>query len=152
MSVIKEIKDKNAKTLSTQRSIAFNYLFENASDSVMVGDWYLFEYDPKYKPFLRHWDKYPLVLVLDIDENGFLGANVHYISPKRRVLLTQNFLNKKVTIPMKLIHRYIPKRADNLFFKVPETELIEFSALPIEEFRDNKNRFVSAAKIQSSNK
>ena len=152
MSVIKEIKDKNAKTLSAQRSIAFNYLFENASDSVMVGDWYLFEYDPKYKPFLRHWDKYPLVLVLDIDENGFLGANVHYISPKRRVLLTQNFLNKKVTIPMKLIHRYISKRADNLFFKVPETELIEFSALPIEEFRDNKNRFVSAAKIQSSNK
>lgn len=150
MSVIKEIKDQDARTLSAQRSTVFNYLFKNAVADVMVGEWYLFEYDPKFKPFLNHWDKYPLVLVLDIYEDGFLGANFHYTSPKSRMLLAKKFLNKKVSIPMKLIHRYIPKRADNLFFKIPEKELVEFAGLPLEEFRDSKNRFVSAAKIHSS--
>jgi len=53
---------------------------------------------------------------------------------------------------MKLLHRYIIKRADNLFFEVPDKELVEFAALPIEEFRDSKNRFVSANKVQSGNR
>ena len=44
MSVIKEIKEKDAKTISAQRQIAFNYLFDSATDNVMVGDFFMFEY------------------------------------------------------------------------------------------------------------
>ena len=49
MSIIQELKDENANTVSKQRSVAFNYLFNNAKDDVMVGKFYLFEYDPKNK-------------------------------------------------------------------------------------------------------
>ena len=152
MSIIEKIKEEDAKTKSAQRTIAFNYLFDNAVGTVMVGDVYLFEYDPKYRSILKHWDKYPLVLVTNIYEDGFLGANFHYTTQKQRMILAKKFLNRNVSIPPKLIHRYIFNRADNLFFKVPEEELVEFSALSIEEFRDNKNRYMSAAKIQKLGK
>jgi len=152
MSIIQTIQNEGAKTKSAQRILAFNYLFDNAVGNVMVGDIFLFEYDPKYRSILRYWDKYPLVLVTNIYDNGFLGANFHYTTPKQRMILAKKFLNRNVNIPSKLIHRYIFNRADNLFFKVPEEELVEFSALPIEEFRDNKNRYMSAAKIQKLGK
>ena len=152
MSVIKEIKEKDARTISAQRKIAFDYLFDSVTDDVMVGDFFIFEYDPKYRQFLKHWDKYPLVLVMNIYDNGFLGANLHYTTQKQRMIIAKKFLNRNVSIPSKLLHRYIFNRADNLFFKVPEKELVEFAALPIEEFRDSKNRFVSATKVQKSGK
>ena len=152
MSVIKEIKEKDARTISAQRKIAFDYLFDSVTDDVMVGDFFIFEYDPKYRQFLKHWDKYPLVLVMNIYDNGFLGANLHYTTQKQRMIIAKKFLNRNVSIPSKLLHRYIFNRADNMFFKVPEKELVEFAALPIEEFRDSKNRFVSAAKVQKSGK
>ena len=152
MSVIKEIKEKDARTISAQRKIAFDYLFDSITDDVMVGDFFIFEYDPKYRQFLKHWDKYPLVLVMNIYDNGFLGANLHYTTQKQRMIIAKKFLNRNVSIPSKLLHRYIFNRADNMFFKVPEKELVEFAALPIEEFRDSKNRFVSAAKVQKSGK
>ena len=152
MTVIKEIQEKEAKTISAQRQVAFNYLFDSVSDNVMVGDFFIFEYDPKYRQFLKHWDKYPLVLVMNIYDNGFLGANLHYTTQKQRMIIAKKFLNRNVSIPSKLLHRYIFNRADNLFFKVPEKELVEFAALPIEQFRDSKNRFVSATKVQKSGK
>ena len=152
MSVIKEIKEKDARTISAQRKIGFDYLFDSITDDVMVGDFFIFEYDPKYRQFLKHWDKYPLVLVMNIYDNGFLGANLHYTTQKQRMIIAKKFLNRNVSIPSKLLHRYIFNRADNMFFKVPEKELVEFAALPIEEFRDSKNRFVSAAKVQKSGK
>ena len=55
------------------------------------------------------------------------------------------------TLPDKLFHRYIVKRVDNLFFEVSDDDLIEYAALPLEQFYDSKNRFVSAKKVQFGN-
>lgn len=148
MSIIQELKDEKANTVSKQRSVAFNYLFNNAKDDVTVGKFYLFEYDPKTKLQLARWDRYPLVLVTNIYEDGFMGANFHYTTEKQRMILAKKFLNRNVRIPLKLLHRYIISRADNLFFEVPESELVEFAALPIEQFYDSQNRFVSKKKVQ----
>jgi len=150
MSVISKIKEEDAKTKHKQREVAFNYLFDNAKDDVMVGKFYLFEYNPKTKAQLARWDKYPLVLVTTLYNDGFMGANFHYTTPKQRMILAKKFLNKNVRIPFKLLHRYIINRADNLFFEVPDTDLVEFAALPIEQFYDNKNRFISSNKVQRS--
>ena len=87
MSIIQELKDENANTVSKQRSVAFNYLFNNAKDDVTVGKFYLFEYDPKTKLQLARWDRYPLVLVTNIYEDGFMGANFHYTTKKHRMIL-----------------------------------------------------------------
>lgn len=155
MSVIQEIKEKDAKTVSRQREIAFDYLFKSARDFILPGSVYFFEYNPKFKFNLKHWDKYPLVLVTDIYEDGFMGANLHYTTAKRRTALAQKYLNNSIgssSMPDKLFHRYIIDRADNIFFEVPDEDLIEYAALPLEQFYDNKNRFVSAKKVQLGNR
>lgn len=153
MSVIKKIQEKDARTASKQREIAFDYLFNNAREYVLPGSFYLFEYNPKFKANLRHWDKYPLVLITDIYPNGFMGANFHYTTPKKRTTIAQKYLNRSMgDLPNKLFHRYIIERADNLFFEVSEDDLIEYAALPLEQFYDNKNRFVSAKKVQLGNR
>ena len=155
MSVMKEIKDKNAKSIQKQREIAFDYLFKSARDFLLPGSIYFFEYNPKFKSNLKHWDKYPLVLVTDIYDNGFMGANLHYTTAKRRTILAQKYLNNNIassSMPDKLFHRYITGRAENIFFEVPDDDLIEYAALPLEQFYDNKNRFVSAKKVQLGNR
>ena len=56
----------------------------------MVGKMYCYSYDPSTKADLPYYDKFPLVLILDMDREGFLGLNLHYLPPKMRYL----FLNK----------------------------------------------------------
>ena len=51
------------------------------------GGVYMFHYDAKWKDTLPYWDKYPIVVPLELYNNGFLGINIHYISPTMRVPL-----------------------------------------------------------------
>lgn len=54
------------------------------------GGLYYFYYDPKTKSDLPYYDRFPLVLVLDIKSDGFLGLNLHYLPVNYRI----NFLDK----------------------------------------------------------
>lgn len=150
MSVLDQIKKENASNRNEQRKIAFNYLFDNAIeyDDIEIGKFYLFEYKPKYLKQLRHWDRYPYVLILEKYTDGFLGANLHYTTQKNRILLAQSYLNKNIKIKEYLLHRYIPEKADNIFFTVEDKDIIDFAALNIEQFYDSNNRFMSSIKIQ----
>ena len=40
-----------------------------------------FQYDPKTKDKLPYYDKFPLVFIIDVERNGFLGLNMHYLPP-----------------------------------------------------------------------
>lgn len=44
----------------------------------------MFFYDPKLKKTLPYYDGFPLVIVLDKAEGGFLGLNLHYLPPTLR--------------------------------------------------------------------
>ena len=48
---------------------------------------YTFFYDPKTKEKLPYYDRFPLVLILDINQDGFTGLNLHYLPPRYRVRL-----------------------------------------------------------------
>jgi hypothetical protein len=52
-----------------------------------VGRMYFFHYDPKYKDTLPVWDKFPLVIPMEIYPDGFLGLNLHYLDPYSRLAL-----------------------------------------------------------------
>ena len=54
------------------------------------GRMYTFGYDAKLKAILPYWDKFPLIIVLDVYKDGFLGLNFHYLSPIDR----QKFFTK----------------------------------------------------------
>ena len=150
MSILTIIKEKKITNRAKQRTEAFNYLFDHAVDSVTPAQFYLFEYKPKFLKRLDHWDRYPMVIVGDPTPDGFYGANLHYMEAKNRVNLAEKIINKNSpNIPKSLWHRYIIDKADNLFFKIPESDVLEMAVLPLEQFYDSRNKFVSAKKVQT---
>ena len=46
-----------------------------------------FTYKPKFASKLDYYDTFPLVLVIDKKDKGFLGLNIHYLPPRYRSLL-----------------------------------------------------------------
>jgi len=56
------------------------------------GKLYFFLYDPKTKEELPYYDKFPLVLVLEKYDDGFLGLNLHYLPVKYRILFLRKLM------------------------------------------------------------
>lgn len=65
-----------------------------------IGKMFFFYYDPKTKATLPYWDKFPLVFPIEAYNDGFLGINLHYLSPPMRALLLDKLMdtanNKKM--------------------------------------------------------
>lgn len=61
----------------------------------MLGNMYLFSYDPKHKETLPYYDRFPLVIPFKSSAttgraktgDGFYGLNLHYIPPRLRARL-----------------------------------------------------------------
>ena len=53
---------------------------------ILPGKMIAFKYDPKWKNVLPFYDIYPLVIVVDILPDGFVGLNLHYLPPKLRAV------------------------------------------------------------------
>lgn len=56
----------------------------------VIGKMFFFKYDPKTKDKLPIYDVYPLVFPIEQYSDGFLGLNIHYLSPDQRI----NLLNR----------------------------------------------------------
>ena len=119
---------------SQLRDEVFNILLNDATESPSVGNYYTFEYDPKFADRLKEWDQYPLVYVMEYKKNNLIGANIHYIRGTNSRLKALN--NKR--FPKRTLRQYIPKRADSIFFEIGEDEVQILSTLPIEKFHYNR--------------
>lgn len=53
----------------------------------MLGNMYLFAYDPKHKDTLPYYDRFPLIFPINKAKGGFLGINMHYLPPILRAKL-----------------------------------------------------------------
>lgn len=60
---------------------------QRGRDATVIGRMYFFVYDPKYKDTLPMYDRFPLVFPIEPYGNGFLGLNLHYLSPGERAAL-----------------------------------------------------------------
>ena len=79
--------DKISKTrIPSNRSNVLNDA-KRVSARAFVGKMYLYHYDPKLKDVLPVYDKFPLVIPMDIYSDGFLGLNLHYLDPYSRLAL-----------------------------------------------------------------
>ena len=119
---------------SQLRDEIFNILLNDATESPSVGNYYTFEYDPKFADRLKEWDQYPLVYAMEYKKNNLIGANIHYIRGTNSRLKALN--NKR--FPKRTLRQYIPKRADSVFFEIQESEVQILSTLPIEKFHYNR--------------
>ena len=49
-----------------------------------MGKMYMFRYIPEGRNTLPYYDRYPLIFILNMYRDGFLGLNLHYLPPKLR--------------------------------------------------------------------
>ena len=59
----------------------------------VVGNMYMFFYDPKTKDTLPYYDTFPLVIVVGPAEGGFYGLNLHYLPPTLRAKFLDSLLD-----------------------------------------------------------
>ena len=112
-----------------------------------LGDLFCYHYDPKHKMTLPYYDMFPMIMLIGVESDTFLGLNFHYLAPKLRAILLDR-VNKKVSggaINWKKISKvpYVEPavkryRFDHISKKVIQIEKEEEEIsifLPLERFR-----------------
>jgi hypothetical protein len=119
---------------------------------------YTYGYDAKMKKTLPYWDRFPLIVVLDVYSDGFLGLNFHYVSPIEREKFLRKILKfasqkgdpEKFTdkayfniswdavqnIPgaKKMIHKYLYGHVRTSLLEAPPNEWENIIYLPYQKF------------------
>jgi hypothetical protein len=104
----------------------------NKMNRQSIGRMFMFYYDPKTKDQLPYWDRFPLVFPIELYPDGFLGINLHYISPLMRAKLMNSLYltlnNKKYDDTTKLRISYsILKSASRFRYFAPCVKRYLFS-------------------------
>ena len=68
---------------------------DRKAGGLQVGHMYCYNYDPKFAKKLPYYDEFPLIFVIERTSKGFVGINLHYVSPRNRVAI-MNALDKTV--------------------------------------------------------
>jgi len=100
---------------------------------VKQGHLYMFEYKAKMK-WLPYYDTNPLVYVLRTEGDSFYGANLHYLSPKKRILVVQKLMKGSIDVPKACIHKYINDHVQGFFLDLAAVEWDTAILLPLENF------------------
>lgn len=130
-----------------------------------VGRLVMYYYDPKTKDKLPYYDRFPLSIIVDIDNQGFYGLNLHYLPVGMRVKLLDALVtiyknkqldeNKKLTMSYKLLKassktrffkpcfkRYLYGHVRSRFYVVDPVEWEMVLTLPTERFEKKDKAFV----------
>ena len=129
----------------------------------VVGNMYMFFYDPKHKDTLPYYDSFPLVIVVGPAEGGFYGLNLHYLPPVFRARLMDSLYDTmnndkydettRLRISYNILKRaakfryfkpclkhYLDSQVQGRFLEVKPTEWDIALFLPVERFqKKNKN-------------
>ena len=126
-------------------------------DDTLIGHMYFYFYEAKTKDKLPYYDRFPLVLPIEQYQNGFLGLNLHYISPKQRIVLLDKLsefaTNSKYDKTTRLrltydslraagkiyeqsacLKRYLYSNIESRFLKIEADEWDIAALLPFESF------------------
>jgi hypothetical protein len=89
----------------------------------IVGNMYMFFYDPKTKDTLPYYDSFPLVVVVGPAPGGFYGLNLHYLPPALRAKMLDAMMditnNKKYdeSTRFQMTYNTLKRAASLKFFK-----------------------------------
>lgn len=102
------------------------------------GRLFLFEYKARMR-YLPYYDQFPLVYVIKASREYFFGANLHYLHPKKRVLVINKLKEGRIDIPRVCFHKYILDHVDGFLLDLASAEWDTSIALPIESFVKEKS-------------
>ena len=131
---------------------------ERLKSNTIIGRMYFYYYDPKLKDELPYYDKFPLVIPIERYHDGFLGLNLHYISPRQRIelldALSDFATNSKYDETTRLrlswaklktvgkafkakpcVKRYLFKHVDSRFLEITADEWDIAALLPFQNFQ-----------------
>lgn len=128
--VIDERKDRGGLAKEQDKNELRKYTVE--------GHLYMFEYKAKMR-WLPYYDRNPLVYVIKSNRDEFWGANLHYLSPKKRLIATQKLIRGSIDIPKKCFHKYIHNHVEGLYLDLALVEWDTAILLPVEDFVKNMN-------------
>jgi hypothetical protein len=105
----------------------------------VAGHLYMFEYKAKMK-YLPYYDRFPLVYCFKAPgKHEFWGANLHYLSPKKRLIVTKKLIQGRVDIPKVCFHKYLSSHVDGLYLDLAAAEWDTAILLPTEDYVKNVN-------------
>jgi hypothetical protein len=121
-----------------------------------IGSMYHFLYNPKHRKTLPYYDRFPLIFVVDIYTDGFLGINLHYLPPMLRAVLMNGLYditmkgnndNKKLALSYNMlkraskfkyfepcVKRYLNGHVTSRFLKIPSDHWDIAVFMPTERF------------------
>ncbi len=115
------------KTAQKMRKINERELMRSDADRLtnrpIIGNMYMFYYDPKWKEELPYYDRFPLIFPFQKAAGGFLGLNLHYLPPQFRAKLMDglyeyaNNPRYDETTKIKLNYQMLNKASQLRFFK-----------------------------------
>ena len=123
-----------------------------------TGMMYCFFYDPKTKADLPYWDKFPVILVLEKYNDGFLGINLHYLPVKMRMAFMSKLMRfarltpeddiKRMRVSYEILNsakryaefrpmlkRYLFSQVRSKMLMIQPNEWDVAAMLPIQQFR-----------------
>lgn len=80
-----------------QSTLAKALSAKKAGSGVKIGKMYTFAYEPIGSERLPYWDRFPLVIIIEIRKDTVVGINVHYIPMKDRVKIFKILLGNAST-------------------------------------------------------
>ena len=141
---------------------------------LLEGQMYMYKYDPIYKNKLEYYDPLPLVTVLSLEKDGFIGLNWHMMEPEMRIMLLEVFekftrgrellthlavtwdiikSSKRFRIGVPMVRRYNTKGVTGKFMKIPVDDWRPMMAIESPRFVGTKKEIVhlrNRAKIRNS--
>lgn len=139
-------------------------------NTIIIGKMFFYYYDPKTKDSLPYYDRFPLVIPIEMYPDSMLGLNLHYIAPKLRLQLLDKLYeytsNDKFDEKTKLklsynllsgttklfettpcIKRYLFNHIQSRFLEIESNEWEIAATLPVEKFvKQNKNQIFKLSK------
>jgi len=92
-----DLNIKIAKSVGWLNSTLAKVLHTKKSSAVKVGKMYTFAYAPIGAETLPYWDRFPLVIVLEIRKHTIVGINIHYIPMKDRIKILKKLVGSAST-------------------------------------------------------
>ena len=100
------------------------------------GHLYMFEYKAKTK-WLPYYDTFPLVYVMRASPDEVWGVNLHYMAPKKRIMVIKKLMEGRIDVPKRCFHKYLTSQVDGMMLDLAAAEWDTAILLPIENFVRN---------------